>query len=285
MAPKRTRESRYVRVARIAYAITQQTLPRYSHPKSPHYYTLPQLAACVLLMFYLDLCYRDIEEWLLATDQIRDALELEQVPDHTTLYRTYRKLRLADLERMKRALLDELEVEEEIIASDSTGYRSTQASAYYQSRSGRTCREWVKGVYAVGTDSQLILAWRQGRGPSSDAPFLGGLRREARRYGRYEGRQRGWMMLADAGFDGRGVEEGDVIPPIRRHGQVMAPKRKARADLVAAARLDGVYGQRWKCETVHSVIKRKFGDTVRSRKRSHQRREPVVKGLVYNLHR
>ncbi len=49
------RESRYVRIARIAYRLAQQVLPRYSHPKSPHHFTLPQLAACVLLMFYLDL--------------------------------------------------------------------------------------------------------------------------------------------------------------------------------------------------------------------------------------
>jgi hypothetical protein len=33
-----------------------------------------------------------------------------------------------------------------------------------------------------------------------------------------------------------------------------------------------------------SLIKRKFGDTIRSRKRSLQNREPIVKGLVYNIH-
>ncbi len=49
------RESRYVKIARIAYRLAPQVLPRYSHPKSPHHFTLPQLAACVLLMFYLDL--------------------------------------------------------------------------------------------------------------------------------------------------------------------------------------------------------------------------------------
>jgi hypothetical protein len=55
--------------------------------------------------------------------------------------------------------------------------------------------------------------------------------------------------------------------------------------LVAAARLDGLFGQRWKTETVNSVIKRKFGDTIRSRKTQLQNREPIVKGLVYNIHR
>jgi hypothetical protein len=76
-----------------------------------------------------------------------------------------------------------------------------------------------------------------------------------------------------------------LIPPIRRHGKLIDAVRKARADLVSVARLDGLFGQRWKTETVNSVIKRKFGDTIRSRKRSLQRREPIIKGMVYNIHR
>ena len=106
-------------------------MPRYSHPKSPHIYTLPQLAACVLLGFYLDLSYRDLEEWLQATDQVLQALELWGVPDHTTLYRTYRRLGMEDWERMRRALLAKLGVEgkEEVIAADSTGFRLTRSQS------------------------------------------------------------------------------------------------------------------------------------------------------------
>ncbi len=279
-----TRESRYVKAARMAYGLTQQALPRYSHPKSPHHFTLPQLAACVLMTFYLDLSYRDMEEFLLASEAVCRVLDLPRVPDHSTLSRTYKKLRMIDFETMKGTLLSELGIEEEVIASDSTGFSPSQASAYYQTRSGRSFREFIKGAYAVGTQSQFILAWRSGRGPGNDALFLSGLRRDARRYGRYVGQRRAWVMLADAGFDGQSVQDGDLIPPIRRGGNLVDPQRKARSDLVAAARLDGVYGQRWKTETVNSVIKRKFGDDIRSRLRSLQNREPIIKGLVYDIH-
>jgi hypothetical protein len=281
----KTRESRYVKVARIAYHLTQEALPRYSHPKSPHHFTLPQLAACVLLMFYLDISYRDMEEWLLATDQVCKELELPRIPDHTTLQRTYQKLRKLDFDKMKNQLLDENNVEEETVASDSTGFSPVQASLYYQTRSGRVYRQWVKGAYAVGTETQFILAWQAGRGPSNDSAHLSALRRGSGRYGKHEGRRRAWAMLADAGFDGDSVEVNDLIPPIRRHGKLVEPARKARADLVSAARLDGLFGQRWKTETVNSVIKRKFGDTIRSRKTRLQDREPIIKGLVYNIHR
>lgn len=278
------RESRYVKVARLAYQIAQQSLPRYTHPKSPHTFTLPQRAACVLLLFYLQLSYRDMEEWLLATDQVCGVLELARVPDHSTLARTVKRLKLHDLDRMRTALLDALGVEEEVMASDGTGFSPTQASAYYQTRTGRPFRAFVKGLYTVGTQSLLILAWRTGRGPDNDASYLSGLRRDARRYGRYQGHRRAWMMLADAGFDATTIQANDLIPPIRRGGALVDPARVARAELVAAARLDGVFGQRWKSETVISVLKRKFGDAIRARLRQLQLREPAIKGLVYNLH-
>src|SRR5574341_753341 len=48
----------------------------YTHLNSPHRFTLPQLNACVLLMFDLRLSYRDPEEWLLASAQICKGLQL-----------------------------------------------------------------------------------------------------------------------------------------------------------------------------------------------------------------
>ena len=62
------------------------------------------------------------------------------------------------------------------------------------------------------------------------------------------------------------------------------PERIERMELVLAAKLDGYFGQRWKVETVNSVIKRKFGDEIRSRKLFRRYREPIIKGLIYNIH-
>jgi transposase len=294
----RERESRYVRVARIAYTLSKQALPTYSHPKSPHRFTLPQLAACVLMAFYLDLSYRDMEEWFLASSEVREVLELQRVPDHSTLFRTYRKLRVRDFDEMKRVLLSEMGIEgsESIIASDTTGFDLTGASAYYQSRRGNTYRWYIKGGYSVGTRSQFIVGWCSGRGPSNDTAYLVGLRRVACKYGRYrgegKGRRREWLLVADAGFDSRQVGPMDIIPPIRRGAgpggrgptKVVSPARQARMELVSQSRLDGVYGQRWKVETANSVVKRRFGSAIRSRKPSLQKREPIIKGLVYNIH-
>jgi hypothetical protein len=274
------RESKYVRVARIAYRLCQKTMPRYSHPKSPHRFTQPQRAACVLLMFYVRKSYRDMEEWLLASEAICQELGLQAVPDHTTLSRAYQRLGLRWLNRLQHNLLQELRPQEEAIAFDTTGFSPTQASLHYLARCGRRYERYYKGAYAVGAESQLILAALSGLGPGADTIFLEPLRRKARRYGK----PRQWVVLADSGFDGRTVRVGDLIPPIRPGGVMKLPERIARKELVSAARLDGLYGQRWKVETANSVIKRKFGAEISSRKPAHRAWEPIVKGLIYNIH-
>jgi len=208
------------------------------------------LATCVVLTFYLRLSYRDMEEWLLATDQIRQVLELPRVPDHSTLARTFRKLKIADLEAMRTALLEQLEVEEDAIAVDTTNFRLQHASAYYMTRTGRTYRDWVKAGYAVGTQSQLVVGWRSGRGAASgsDIAYLTPLRQQAQRWGRETQGRRAWVLLGDAGFDGRITQVGDLIPVQARGHEIKAERLLARMALVTAARLDGEYGQRWKAE-------------------------------------
>ena len=269
-------ESQYVQVARLAYQLAKRSLRKYRHRNSPHTYSQPQVAACTLLVFYLNKSYRDGEEWLLASEQVCQALELSGVPDHSTLNRMFHRLNRVRLLRLLHYLLQQLAPREAVIALDSTGYRPSQASAYYQTRTGRRYRDWFKGAYAVGTVSQLILAVRESHGGSAnDACFLLPLKRGARPYVKRNG-----LTLADAGFDCQAVTERDLIPPIRRHGKLVAPERKARADLVSQARLDGLFGQRWKTEPVHSVIKRKFADTVRSRSLRAQHREPILKAVI-----
>ena len=274
------RESKYVIVARIAYRLCQRVVAPYSHLNSPHRFTQPQLLASVLLMFYVHKSYRDMEEWLLASDTVVKELDLKEIPDHSTLNRTFKRFRMKLLEQLQRTLLDELQPRELGIAFDTTGFSPTQASMHYLARCGRKYDHFYKGGYAVGIDSQLILGSKSGQGPGADTVFLKPLRRRARRYGK-----RGeWMVLGDMGFDAITVRPGDLIPPIRRGGVMKLPERIERMELVLAAKLEGFYGQRWKVETLNSVIKRKFGDEIRSRKLSRRYREPIVKGLIYNIH-
>lgn len=66
--------------------------------------------------------------------------------------------------------------------------------------------------------------------------------------------------------------------------QLRARERIARAELVAQTCLEDLYGQYWKCEIIHSVIKRKFGNTIRSRTTSWHFQEIFAKGFIHCIH-
>ena len=282
---KQPRESRYVTYARLAYEATRATFSDYRHPNSPKSYTQPQLISCVLLGFYLDLSYRDLEDWLLATEAVCHVLELSEIPDHSTLCRTFQRLRLRELEALHEQLLALVGVETVAVAIDGTGFRATRASQHYVSRCGRRMTDYPQGFYAVTVEQRYILAWRYARGPSgSDAPYWDCLRRRTRRFLAPINPQRAWLLLGDKGFDGPTARPYDLIPPRQGQHPVRRPDRRQRLEFVRQARLEGIYGQRWQSETVMSVIKRKSGDTLRSLSRRLQRREIAWKALIYNLH-
>jgi hypothetical protein len=82
-----------VRLAREAYAVGQQALPRYGHAKSRHDYTQPQLFALLVLKEMLRLDYRGITTLVAEWGEVRRALGLKQVPHYSTLcYAAHRLL-------------------------------------------------------------------------------------------------------------------------------------------------------------------------------------------------
>lgn len=286
MKKKRSPESRYVRYARLAYHLAASVVPAHSHPNSPQTYSQPQLMAGVLLGFYLDLPYRDLEDWLLASDKVCQVLHLSDVPHYSTFCRMFHRLRLPLLRRLHRRLLRSLGIQEPAMVADATGFRATRASQHYLSRRGRLMSDYVKGFYIVGVVHQYILGWHYARGPGgNDGQYLNRLRRQAHPYGQLQQGRHEWILLADKGFDGIQARATDLIAPRQGQHPVVRADRRQRLDLTGQARLDGFLGQRWKVETVISVMKRKTGDVIRSIQRRRQRREVALKAIVYNLHR
>lgn len=220
-------------------------------------------------------------------DRVCAVLGLSTVPDHTTLQRAFARLKACTWHLLIQFTADLLAGGGELcVAADGTGFVCTQASLYYQTRSGRLYTAWRKGVYVVGCGSQAVLGAVSARGPGSDASHVHTLRARGRRYALVsEGGCRVQVFIGDAGFDGRSVREGDLVAVVARGGRVVGEARLGRQALVESARLEGVYGQRWKVETVHPVMKRKFGEEIISRRGVLQCREVLLLAVVYNLHR
>lgn len=273
-------------MAKMAHQIAKAVIKPYTHPNSPQVYTQPQLVACVLLKIYLNISYRDMEEWLAASDRLCEALELEWIPDHTTLYRAYQRLREPILRQLNYLLLRHCEVVESAVAVDATGLRTSKASQHYITRSGKKFTNWFKGFFAVGIERQFILSWCSDKGPGGlDAKHLNRLRQRAKPFAYRVKNRLEWIILGDKGFDGKDALPTDLIPPRQARRRAKRRDRILRADLTDMARLDGFFGQRWKVETVNSVVKRLMGDVLPSRKYRHIHRDVGMKAIAYNLHR
>src|SRR5919106_3798055 len=73
--------------ARVALEVAGEVLPTYSHRFSPQRFTQPQLLAILCLMRYEDWTFRGTEVRLSEHAELRRVLQLEAVPDYSTLFR------------------------------------------------------------------------------------------------------------------------------------------------------------------------------------------------------
>ena len=96
------------------------------------------------------------------------------------------------------------------------------------------------------------------------------------------------IEVMDRGFDGAGNFRLGipfrVIPPIRRGGSIKGWKRIVEYVVYLVAKWIGIYGKRWICETMNSVIKRKFGDSIREKKERNKKTTASLMAIVYNIH-
>ena len=79
-------------VARTALDTARDALPTYSSKYSRHDFTQHQHFALLALREFLKADYRGLEEILREWAELRDALGLEKVPDHSTMQKAAERL-------------------------------------------------------------------------------------------------------------------------------------------------------------------------------------------------
>jgi hypothetical protein len=86
-------------LAQEALQVAKATLKPYSNKYSPKRYTQPQLFAILVLRQFFNIDYRGIEQLLRDFSDLRQVLNLKQVPDHTTICRAHQRLLKKGLSR------------------------------------------------------------------------------------------------------------------------------------------------------------------------------------------
>jgi hypothetical protein len=228
----------------------------YSHKKSPHIYTLSQLISCVLLKIYLkNISFRDLEELLLSSENMCGALGLRRVPNYSTFNRACNRVSNKNVQMLLEKILEIIFIHTRInsyvvFSCDSTGFKEDSASFYYALRSRKKRKRWIKAFYLLDTRSQICVSQVIGRGPSGDAGGLCQLEKRSPLLPLIE--------VMDRGFDGNGNFHFGlpirIIPPIRRGGSIKSWNRILAYIVYMFSKLMGIYGKRWLCETMNSVI-------------------------------
>ena len=283
--------------------------------QAPKTYTQPQLLACLLVKEYLHLDYRTAQDVLDASDRLRRILRLRRAPDYSTLWHFAQEKVTPEL--IEQALAETVGLLQadsppppprgsasgdprRCVALDSTRLWTTHASRYFEWRRGDTSwrrprrqRSWMKWAAALWTEPQMVVAQRVRRGPCGDFSDLIPLSSAASQVLHYE------RLVADAGYDSEanhrfcreevGVES--LIPAKKRSSVTVIATTPYRREMVDALGPPGdpqkrrIYAQRWRVETLVSVVKRKWGEALSARSEATQRIQALLRGLVYNLYR
>lgn len=311
----KARTNRLQAFAHLALTVAQRVIPAHSHKFAPKTYTQPQLLACLLVKEHLRLDYRGAQDLLELSDGLRKALNLRQAPDHSTLW--WFAQHKVTPELLQQALAETVRLLEGHVSSgglspggpprkgalrqvalDSTGLFLHHTSRYYEwrARRERGQRGWLKWAAALWTRPQLLLAQIVRPAPAGDFADLVPLSSVA------HGVLAFGQLVADGGYDSEAnhrfcreeLRAESLIPAHNRRGaraKTLYRRKMQRLLGVPGTERRGTerarrdYGQRWKAETLMSVLKRKWGECLSARNAFMQQLQALLRGVVYNLHR
>ena len=288
-------------IAIVAYKSAKLAFPEYSHLKSPHKFSQPQLAACLVLKEFYKKDYRGIVEIINDSTDLKRILELRELPHYTTLQKAANRLFKKD--NFKKLLVSILNIAREkkvlsktvkLAALDSTGFESRHVSSYFVKRRDRdTAKPYQTTTYTrfpklginADTSNHLILQGTAKRGPKPDVTELKSAIKELAEY------QHIYKLTADAGYDSESNhayarEQFRILTLIP--ARVGRPTNKKPSGhfrkLMASFHFNKkAYGQRWQVETVNSMLKRNLNSFLRAKTYWSQCRELLLKIFTHNV--
>lgn len=291
------------KVLLTAYVTAQEELPAYAHRFAPKKYTQHQLFACLVLKVHQKKDYRALIAFLHDNPQLCDDIGLKTVPHYTTLQKACARLMESDkVHQLLGKTLTATGMKRIVkhAAADSTGLESHHASRYFiwrtsggspQTKDGKkpkqvSYRKFGKLMILICCATHMILAANVSAGPTPDVAELAPLLERPQPGVTIE------RLVADAGFDSAfnhqllREEHGimSVIPA--RHGRPakegQLPADKYRRQMKTRFNKKA-YRKRPQVETVMSMLKRNFGDSLAGRSWPAKYQDMLLMCLAHNI--
>ncbi len=174
------------------------------------------------------------------------------------------------------------------IAFDSSGFSTCRFDRWFDHKWGKakSKRHWLKAHIAVGVMTNIVAAVEVTPSNANDSPMLPVLlERTARRFG-IDKVSADKAYLSDANL--RHIEEIGAVPCIPFKSNTTGQGSPRWRRLYSYFMLNGDefnrhYHKRSNAETAFSMVKTKFGDSVRAKSETGQVNEVLLKLLCHNL--
>jgi len=283
-------KNKYQRMISVMRQILKKMrVPHFLHNKSKHTFSVHQLILMLVLRQYESKSYESMVEWLSVSSEIVVMLQLKSIPHFTTLQKA--AARLSDiLLHVAIGRFIQIITPNKIFAGiDATGFEDRHRTPYYSYRCNLRY-SYTKCSAGSDVKSQLICAVVIQHHPvSHDVKHFPELWKKMKSITPMK------IMVLDKGYDSESIHQlirdnkTTSIIPTRNFTNLISRTRGRYRKLMRRS-FDGVemqtqYHQRNKCETVFSVIKRKFGSETKSYYPSMKTKELLYRILAYNCHR
>jgi IS5 family transposase len=258
-----------------AYSIVKQQLPKYSSKYSRKDFTLHQLVVLNLIRIRHEFEYREAVDLVGYMTPIRDTLELDDMPHFTTVQKAMDRVNAWKVRWILKESARRMNPSGRA-AMDATGFDRHWSSRHYTQCAQNSIDSLKVSVLVDVEDGNgPILDVHMTTQKTHDTQIPPTLCR-----GHWDQLE---SVAADKGYDHRDIREwmrGEHVRPLIRHRSQrhQGPAANARMN-------DDDYHRRSLSETAFSVMKREYGETVRSRTWYRQFREMIMTAAVYNIDR
>jgi IS5 family transposase len=268
-------DTRIYKLAKESQRLAQGVVPPYSSKFSKRTFTQDQHIAILCIRVKSRQKLREMEELLINMPNVQEALGLSQVPDYSTMCRAMKRLRTKILSVL--LYLAACVFPSNGKASiDATGFDKRHSSKHYVKRCKMKLGS-MKTTFIIDTGSLAILGVHMTVTRKHDTQIVLPLFHKVRKRFRIR------VLPADKGYDDQKVRD-----ELRKFGVRPLIKHREYGSLDKAhnARMKKEdCGQRSKSETVNSVIKRKYDDTLHTKSYWNQCKEILLMAVIHNIER